>query len=827
MTLSRFTTREVFDYFTSEIFAKADKETQAFLLSTSVLSIFSATMAQKLTGRDNAEQILSRIRQNHWFTENYPDKETRYQYHPLFREYLLHQAEESYSREHMKKIKEKAARLMEKDGLAEQAIKLFLESGNLHEAVNLIFNQAQKLTIQGRFQTLLQWLRRLPDNYISSNPQILYWIGTCRYRIDPYEGRDLFEKSFVLFEEKNEISGVCLALSGVLDSTTYGFNTLKLLDQWIPKLASLSQKYDKLPSSEIKGQLAASALFALTLRKPEHTEFKTWEKRGIKLLQVQAPEYIKLRIIMTLITHRTMTGELREADYFITQYRILTRSPNIPPYALISLSLLESCYYFAAGNLEQCRQAVNNVLSLAEETGVHVLSPLALGHSAAGELSAGNLDNADRQLNRMIQYSNSGNWIIEYYHTLSIWKALLEEDYPKALLHAELAAQYVEKAGVTLSAPICLLGVALGRKKAGEHDQSQKAFDQALSICSRIGTWQVTFACYLARAEFALKAGNISAAQKTLQKALSIGREKQYFNTWFWRPQIIVKLCYLALESDIEVNYVQKLIRERELTPESPPLEIENWPWPIRIYTLGRFALIKDGSPLSFTKKARGKPLEMLKTIIALGGRDVNENEVLDLLWPEADGDAAHGAFKTNLHRLRRLLGYHEALHSSEGKITLDPRYCWVDAWVFERMLSQADTAWQSAAKEQDMQKAADLAQKALKYYKGPLFQSEEGMAISHREYLHHRFIQAMELLGNYRQERKELEKAIALYEKGLKIDELVEPFYRGLMVCNHRLGRMAKAWNAYNRCKKVLGKNLITSPSAKTEALKNSLLNQ
>lgn len=308
---------------------------------------------------------------------------------------------------------------------------------------------------------------------------------------------------------------------------------------------------------------------------------------------------------------------------------------------------------------------------------------------------------------------------------------------------------------------------------------------------------------------------------------MAIGKAQQYVNTWLWRSDTMARLCCKALEENIEVSYVQDLILRRNLIPQSPPLEIENWPWPIRIYTLGRFVLIKDGSSLSFTKKTQEKPLAMLKTIIALGGRNVSKNQIADQLWPEADGDAAHGSFKTTLHRLRKLLGYHEAIQLSGGKITFDPRYCWVDAWVFERMLSRAVGTWQSAVHEQDLQKAADLTQKGLEQYKGQLFQGDEEMAISFREYLHHRFIQSVEQLGNYLQKKKEWEKAIVLYEKGLKIDELVDSFYRGLMVCNHRIGRKTRALSAYSRCKKNLAEHLNTHPSAEIEALKNAILNQ
>jgi len=162
----------------------------------------------------------------------------------------------------------------------------------------------------------------------------------------------------------------------------------------------------------------------------------------------------------------------------------------------------------------------------------------------------------------------------------------------------------------------------------------------------------------------------------------------------------------------------------------------------------------------------------------------------------------------------------------NSGSITLDPVYLWVDAWAFERTLSAADEIRHSDTNEKALQKAADYTQKAIDLYKGPLFSSDTDIAISLRQHLHNRFVRAVEQMGGYWQRRNAYEKAAALYEKGLKTDELVEPFYRGLMICKHSLGNKSGAWKAYNRCKKIMAKNINTSPSAETEALKKSLLN-
>jgi len=43
--------------------------------------------------------------------------------------------------------------------------------------------------------------------------------------------------------------------------------------------------------------------------------------------------------------------------------------------------------------------------------------------------------------------------------------------------------------------------------------------------------------------------------------------------------------------------------------------------------------------------------------LIAMGGRQVPQTRLADLLWPDAEGDAAYRALITTLQRLRRLIG--------------------------------------------------------------------------------------------------------------------------------------------------------------------------
>lgn len=117
---------------------------------------------------------------------------------------------------------------------------------------------------------------------------------------------------------------------------------------------------------------------------------------------------------------------------------------------------------------------------------------------------------------------------------------------------------------------------------------------------------------------------------------------------------------------------------------------------PVKIYSLGRFLIEIEGSPIRFAAKAQRKPLELLKALVALGGETVPVEQLTESLWPEAEGDKAQGSFASTLHRLRGLIGS-AALRHGDARLTLDPGCCWVDVGAFSCLLQQASRAVRAA----------------------------------------------------------------------------------------------------------------------------------
>jgi len=256
------------------------------------------------------------------------------------------------------------------------------------------------------------------------------------------------------------------------------------------------------------------------------------------------------------------------------------------------------------------------------------------------------------------------------------------------------------------------------------------------------------------------------------------------------------------------------MIQKRNLIPEKNSLQLEQWPWPLKIYTLGRFGILKDGKPIPFSRKAQEKPLSILKILIIMREKGIRTEDIADTLWPEANGGLAYHSFQTTLHRLRSLIGYSEAAQVREGYLTLDHCRCRVDAWAFERLLEEADIHW----KEKIAEKAIQLTEKAMALYRGPFLgiDGEQSWKMPVREKLRNKFLRSVSKLGDHWSQAEEWENARDCYRKGFEVDDLAEGFCRGPMVCYQHLDQRAEALSLYQRFEKRLKAVLGLNPQKK-----------
>ncbi len=246
--------------------------------------------------------------------------------------------------------------------------------------------------------------------------------------------------------------------------------------------------------------------------------------------------------------------------------------------------------------------------------------------------------------------------------------------------------------------------------------------------------------------------------------------------------------------------------------------------WPLKIYTLGQFALLRKGEPVVFSRKVQKRPLDLLKALIAYGGVRADVSTLVASLWPDAEGDAARVTFDSNLHRLRKLIDIDDILPLAEGRLSLDTGRCWVDVWAFEALVNRIETA--AHRPEPGEPQEAELAKELLRLYAGHFIETEsqEPWVVGMRDKLRAKFVRAVSALGAQLEQRRQWEQAVALYSRALELDNLAEGLYRRLMISFRELGETAEASKVYRRCREMLSIVLSISPSPETESIRASL---
>jgi DNA-binding SARP family transcriptional activator len=406
-------------------------------------------------------------------------------------------------------------------------------------------------------------------------------------------------------------------------------------------------------------------------------------------------------------------------------------------------------------------------------------------------------------------------------------------DLRAALIRAEEARDLAEKSGMPDAAALSRLVLAevlcaLGRTtEAREQVVGCRAYAES-TRADLLGS-----DCDLVEVRILIEAGDPEAL-RALAEAMATIRRRGFLSVGIMSPGALARVCLESLDAGIEVAHVQKLARVRHLRPDPPPYHCAAWPWDVRVVSLGRFEIKRDERTLEFKGRAPVRILALVKALAAVGADGASESRLAEMLWPDADGDMAHQALATSLHRLRRMLGHDKAVHSREGRVRLDTRYCWVDAYAFEELFDSAEARMAAAERRTffggptPVDGSWRLIERALDLYKGSFLDgASEPWVVSCRERLRGKFLRAVSRIGAHYENERRHDEAVRRYLKGIEADPTAESLYLRAMKCLATAGRAAEALALYKRCRRVLRSTMAVDPSSEIEAFHSVLLRQ
>ncbi|MEW9900522.1 BTAD domain-containing putative transcriptional regulator [Chitinivorax sp. PXF-14] len=716
----------------------------------------------------------------------------RYLLHPMLRTYLLQQASAE-----TQAFREQAVPALYATGHAETALRLLADGECWDAAARLLCELAPGWHAEPARHPLLRLaLSQLPEDVLQRFPWLLLWRALSLPPAQHGQVPAMLDAAFQAFAGQHDRNGQLACMSERLAWQLADARFDGGFDQGLAWLVAALDATDQAEPA-LQGRAHAVLLHALLYHQPGHTSVAVaaLADRCTQLLRRDLPPRIRLGLATALAHYIGWHGgRERYAPLLRTVAMLLGQHPL--PAGEKALWLAMRLFVEggdSAAPLKALLRALRGTLHEipSAERSASLFAPACLGLArpatrgcCRGVLRAIQRHAAPRQAASEALGELVAGWLDNRVPAASALAGQL------ALWHAYLHMQQLAE-HAPLDAVLAHRDACERRWRIGE--QAGLAFCFGLAEC-------------YARQRASQPIDTLLRA--LLAQGLALGLPPPPLA----RPQQLATLCAIALEAGIEPDYCCDMIARGGLCP--PADAPESWPWPVRIYTLGRFDLVLDGTPLHKRGKAPSKALELLKTLVALGGQQVSSERLTQLLWPDASPTQAQAAFGMALHRLRKLMPVDAALRLDDTRLSLNPDYCWVDAAQLERSIDRL------LADIHEYPPSAEWLVE-LGRYRAP-FLSLDGAfhwAAERRDRLHAKFLSMIEKLAQAFIERQAWPHAAATYCLGLARDPGAERCYRGLMNCHLAQGQAADALTVFRRCRELLATR-GRQPSAETESL-------
>jgi LuxR family transcriptional regulator, maltose regulon positive regulatory protein len=724
--------QNIFDYFSAEILEKVSCSLYHFLLQSAHLPHMTAEMAGELTDMAAADILLTLKRKN-YFIEKCRLPDPTYWYQPLFRRFLLVTAARAYPAASRREMCSRAAEILRKKGWEKAAINLYAETGAYESAASIILNVAPALIAKGRDTTLSACIELLPDEYIQKNPWLPLCQGQAQMTRNAPVSQTLCTTAFHMFNNNSDVSGQILSWATAVEIffiVRSGFTDLDLCIRAGEHLAHLLPAGED--TAELAGRFAASMLLALLLFDLGHPDLKKWQERCEVLLERCNDLQVTADLMKNLFLSYQWLGQVHEAQRMEERLPVLGKAGNVPPRVQVTLSYTLALAAFIAGDQLRCLEKGVETLAVADKTGIHIYDVMVLAQSACALLAAGELGEAEATLKRMREcLMPFAVWDRGNYHFLQAWYAMQCGKLLTARNEAAIALMLFEGCDNPFTIALSRVLQSQLLLELGETDKVESLLTAVIKEQRLRNSKVLHFIGQLCLADCAARANQEEKSRQHLRAAFSIPRRHGLSMPFGLSSRRLGNICRKTLEAGIEVDTVKEVVKRFRLCPFDAKTVSDLWPWPVRIYTLGQFAIHGHDRPLQSSSKPQRKPLELLTFVIAGGEKSVSRDAVAARLWPDTDGDRAVQNLNTTLHRLRKLLGSDKAVVLSNGQLHLDCRFCWIDARHFAWLAQQIDIPPTSSIKK-------EYLARALRMYRGPYMPGYTHMPVttSYREQL-------------------------------------------------------------------------------------------
>jgi DNA-binding SARP family transcriptional activator len=247
------------------------------------------------------------------------------------------------------------------------------------------------------------------------------------------------------------------------------------------------------------------------------------------------------------------------------------------------------------------------------------------------------------------------------------------------------------------------------------------------------------------------------------------------------------------------------LVREQAVAEELLPLAVQagspaarslsEGSGRMRLRCLGELVLTRDRRVVELPP---GRPTVAVMALVAAGG-SLHAEQLIDLLWPDADLDAGRGRLRNVLSRLKSAAG---DLLERDGELIRLGSGIEVDLYEFESAARQA-----LALRPAGAGRAASIARDAVALYRGPALREAryETWAAAARERARSLYLRLLDELADDAERHEQVDEALRLLEQAIDVEPYDEDRYLRAATLLRSQGRIGSARMMHQRCRSSL----------------------
>ncbi len=733
-------------FLSAEVLDRLDARSRRLLLEAALLRLPTELLLEQATGVPGAGSVLAESARAGRFTSLVAGSRGRYRFHPAFHALLMERGQVELNPGRADQVRRAAAHQLVRQGGAaiEQAVALLSAAGAFEEMAQLVAREAPVLLEDGRWRTLERWLAAIPAEQRLASPLLELWSGAAAAHRDPVRARPRLEGALATFRDAGDETGAWQAWATLVETTSSAAGDLA-------PLVALLREHDRLvrelpiPGEPLLDRVAIAALAAAARVWPDHPGVPVWAERALHgVAHGRAAE--RLASGVQLLRMESWVGAGRWLDQELVRMLDALAAQGATPTGARQRWLAErAAAQQQAGEAREAARLASAALGFRERHLVPAARFLALTQAYLSTLAL-DPDRAGGRAREVEQALLPG---AEADRAIVRWVQGLDAlRRGEPLLAARRAAEAVaagRSTGDLVARARGGLLLAMAHGRLGDPAGAREALSEPWALARRIGCPWLLRLCALVESDLHFAAGRGEAGRASLAEGLALVRETGIRALHGLAPEELGRLCSKALDHGIETDTARLLIESHRLAAPADGSAGEAWPWPLRVRALGRFEVVREG--LRIETRAR-RPLDVLRVLVARGGREVPEHVVTEALWPDADGDLAQHALETALYRLRRLVGQDVVLQQDRA-LTLRRDRCWVDSLELEERLGAA-----LASRDRDARSGEAVAletRRIAELYRGPLLAEArtEGWASEARDRLRRKLARWMERLDH------------------------------------------------------------------------------